>query len=90
MPRWSPDKVQPCGTKAAYNRHKKYGEEPCDACRQANRAHNQAQYATSPERRLKQIAHAKAQGRARSRLVRRHLAEYRELYAEELAREENR
>lgn len=27
---------QPCGTYAAYVRHYRYGETPCDACRQAS------------------------------------------------------
>ena len=27
--------LQPCGTPAAYGRHKKAGEEPCGPCRQA-------------------------------------------------------
>lgn len=29
--------VQPCGTHAAYQRHRKHGETPCEACREANR-----------------------------------------------------
>jgi hypothetical protein len=31
-------KVQPCGTNAAYMRHRKYGEVPCAACFDANRS----------------------------------------------------
>lgn len=31
-----PRKPSPCGTKAAYERHLRTGEEPCDACRRAN------------------------------------------------------
>ena len=27
--------VEPCGTSAAYQRHIRHGETPCDACRQA-------------------------------------------------------
>jgi hypothetical protein len=27
--------LQPCGTEAAYRRHLKYGEEPCEPCREA-------------------------------------------------------
>lgn len=29
-------KLQPCGTRAAYVRHLRNNEEPCDACRAAN------------------------------------------------------
>ncbi len=29
--------TQPCGTVAAYRRHGRNGEEPCEACRQAER-----------------------------------------------------
>jgi hypothetical protein len=29
--------VAPCGTKAAYQRHRRHGEIPCAACKQANR-----------------------------------------------------
>jgi len=28
--------LQPCGTSAAYTRHRRAGETPCDACRRAN------------------------------------------------------
>ena len=29
--------LQPCGTRAAYQRHMRRGEQPCKACREANR-----------------------------------------------------
>src|SRR5689334_12187837 len=32
----------PCGTASAYRRHLRYKEEPCDACRAAGRAYDQA------------------------------------------------
>lgn len=32
--------LQPCGTQAAWQRHRKHGEKPCEACREA---HNQYQ-----------------------------------------------
>lgn len=31
-----PRKPSPCGTKAAYERHRKNGEAPCEACTRAN------------------------------------------------------
>ena len=33
-----PRKLKPCGTTAAYSRHLYKGEEPCDACKDANTA----------------------------------------------------
>ena len=30
-----PRQPQPCGTYAAYRRHQRYGEQPCDLCRVA-------------------------------------------------------
>lgn len=35
--------LQPCGTWAAYKRHKRRGEEPCEACRQAAREQRRGQ-----------------------------------------------
>lgn len=32
---------QPCGTAAAYRRHRRHGEEPCTACRDADRRRKQ-------------------------------------------------
>lgn len=32
-----PEDVEPCGTRAAYQRHIRHGEVPCDACMGANR-----------------------------------------------------
>lgn len=31
--------LQPCGTHAAFVRHRKYGETPCDLCREAERTY---------------------------------------------------
>jgi hypothetical protein len=31
-----PRQLKPCGTRAAYLRHRSRGEQPCDACRAAN------------------------------------------------------
>lgn len=35
--------VAPCGTSAAYRRHLRHGENPCPACRRANRDAKRAQ-----------------------------------------------
>lgn len=32
--------LKPCGTPAAYRRHLRHGQEPCDACREAENARN--------------------------------------------------
>ncbi|WP_395109829.1 hypothetical protein [Actinomadura sp. SCN-SB] len=32
--------LKPCGTTAAYQRHLRRGETPCDACREASNAEN--------------------------------------------------
>jgi len=71
--------LQPCGTPAAYQRHVRRGEQPCDACREANRTY------------WRQWADRTGYGRARYRAMRR-LADlypdiYRRLLREELAKE---
>jgi hypothetical protein len=35
-PARQPRQLKPCGTRAAYARHRSRGEQPCDACRAAN------------------------------------------------------
>ncbi len=37
-------KLKPCGTWAAYQRHIRNGEEPCDACERAMRRRSAEQY----------------------------------------------
>jgi hypothetical protein len=37
----------PCGTRAAYERHRRVGETPCDECKAANTARNQARKKTT-------------------------------------------
>lgn len=45
-----PRALLPCGTWAAYKRHLKAAETPCDACVEASREHGREQYArTDPE-----------------------------------------
>ena len=36
---------RPCGTRAAYVRHRRHGEEPCEPCKLANAATSRALYA---------------------------------------------
>jgi hypothetical protein len=35
--------VQPCGTRAAAQRHRRADEDPCEPCRKAEREHNRRQ-----------------------------------------------
>lgn len=39
VPVRAPRELQPCGTPAAWHRHKRHGETPCDPCREAMSAH---------------------------------------------------
>lgn len=44
--------LKPCGTVAAHARHLRYGEKPCDACREAQRLYRLARrggYKVLPE-----------------------------------------
>jgi hypothetical protein len=36
--------TQPCGTPAAYTRHLRHGETPCEPCRKANAERHKALY----------------------------------------------
>lgn len=40
--------LMPCGTQAAYQRHLRQGEEPCDACRAANTAYKRSRLFVPP------------------------------------------
>lgn len=40
--------LKPCGTVAAYHRHLRHNETPCDACRQARSEYHRAHYEPSP------------------------------------------
>lgn len=45
-----PVPTQPCGTVAAFRRHKRAGEEPCAACKAAERDRQRALYAARRNR----------------------------------------
>lgn len=45
--------VAPCGTPAAYRRHLRHGEDPCSACRRANRIVKRSQ---ADQRRRAQVS----------------------------------
>jgi hypothetical protein len=40
-----PRELAPCGTYAAWMRHRRHGEEPCESCREAYNAHQRKMYA---------------------------------------------
>lgn len=50
VPRSRPPR-QPCGTWAAYKRHRKAGEEPCESCKEASRQQARQRYKPSVGRR---------------------------------------
>lgn len=77
--------LKPCGTPAAYTRHLRKGEEPCEPCRTAN-SNRIAGYYASPETGKAMKERNKAYQRALGRLAKRHRSEFKELYAEELAK----
>lgn len=41
-------RLQPCGTVAAFARHRNHGEEPCEPCKAARLAYDQARRANPP------------------------------------------
>ena len=43
------DQPQPCGTPAAYQRHARAGEQPCDPCADANRVASQERWRVNKE-----------------------------------------
>ncbi len=43
----APRVLQPCGTWQAFDRHKRRGEKPCDACAQAHYSRHAVEYMTS-------------------------------------------
>lgn len=73
--------LRPCGTDAAYSRHRARGEEVCDPCRRARVAAS-----IESRRRKKEAALRKEQARqsALEALAHRFPDEYRALYARAL------
>ena len=45
--------LHPCGTPAAYQRHRYHGETPCDECKKANRVYRVSLLRSTPEARRK-------------------------------------
>lgn len=74
----------PCGTTAAYQRHRRYGEPIDDACRQAQ---TDAARAWRDNNRAALGRRRRASDRALRRLAERHPGEFTALLAAELAAE---
>lgn len=80
----APRPIQPCGTYAAYRRHRHRGEEPCGPCRAAaqSRAAGRYERVRLDDRwRVEMLDRQRARRRARAALV----AEYPGVYARLLA-----
>lgn len=82
----SPKPPPPHGTTAAYQRHLKRGETPCDDCRAAQAANMRERRQYNLDLREKTRLQRKAYKAAETRLRARHRDEFDELYAEELRR----
>lgn len=80
--------LQPCGTPAAYMRHRKAKQKPCDPCRLAWNEY-QCERRQDPDVRAsireQNKPSSKARHRALRRLARLYPADYRAIYAEERA-----
>lgn len=74
--------LAPCGTRAAYERHRRRNEEPCRACKDASAAYQRNRSAGR--------AYGRARARAMTRLAQRYSTAYAQLLAEELAKEKTR
>ncbi len=63
--RWDWAAVKPCGTLAAYRRHLRRGEPPCESCRQANSRANDDRDSDAYNRlRRERYARARAAGKS--------------------------
>lgn len=75
--------LKPCGTDAAYQRHRKAGETPCDACREARRvksAETNRQLAEQSTKRGRELAAQRKQQRRIDKQERRLVAAAAEVF----------
>lgn len=79
---------QPCGTSAAYQRHKRNREEACEPCKQAQREAMAAYRASHPDSRIKEARKNNARQRALWRLAQERPARFQKLYEQELSKME--
>lgn len=79
--------LAPCGTGAAYNRHIRRGEPPCDACREANTERGRVYRDQLDDYGKRQrVIDGQAASNASRLLRQRHRDEYRALYQAEKRR----
>lgn len=76
--------LQPCGTNAAYQRHRRHGEPVDEACRTA---HSTEMSSLKRARKEKIYARERARRQAHAALAHRHPEEFARLYAAALAEE---
>ncbi len=72
--------LQPCGTRAAYQRHRSHGEKPCEECHEAHKEYMKRHRVES----VPNFKAMSARGRALTRLKAEHLEEFWVLYDEEM------
>jgi hypothetical protein len=80
-------KWQACGTYAAYQRHRRRAQKPCQPCCDAASKYHRDLRRKSATVREAANRQGRIASRALHRLRQRHEAEYRALYKEELYRE---
>ena len=73
--------LQPCGTPAAYGRHKRRGEKACDECLDAMAEYNRAYRASHPKVAEQQRKINMVTRETVKRLISRNLHEYLEIRA---------
>lgn len=71
--------LKPCGTTAAYQRHRKRKETACDECKAAVAAYNRAYREANPRVAQQQREYNKIMDESVKRLISRHFPEFRQI-----------
>ena len=79
-------RIPPCGTYAAYQRHKKLRDQIDDACRRANTEYKRRYRRTRPDAKERDRIYSIARWRALERLRRAHMHEFHRYFTDETAR----
>jgi hypothetical protein len=77
-----PRELKPCGTTAAYVRHRRNGETPCQACRDAWAADHRARLDADPRLKAQDRDRTRIRDAAAALLIERHREEFDQLLAE--------
>jgi hypothetical protein len=72
--------LKPCGTRAAYERHRKHSEKPCDACMKAAATHTAAKRESRPDVREAERTRQRVIARAMRQLAREYPARFLEIH----------